>query len=70
MARMEAAVFVGLLVGSLTSNYIYEYTSTQFMFALATVLALCAVIYIKFAVVESVIVAPENNTNAWVMKIF
>lgn len=61
-------MFVGLLGGSLTSNYIYEYTSTQFMFGLATMLAFCAVFYIKFGVMESVLVAPENNTDALVRE--
>lgn len=69
MARMEAAVFMGLLTGSLTSNYIFEVTSTQFMFVLATILIAIALIYIKFAVSESVIGATENDERLWVRKI-
>lgn len=66
MARMEAAVFVGLLTGSLTSNYIFEVTSTQFMFFLATALIVLALLYIKYAVTESVVGATENDEDLWV----
>lgn len=67
MARMEAAVFMGLLTGSLTSNYIFEVTSTQFMFVLGAALIAIALLYIKFAVAESVIGASENDESVWVI---
>lgn len=66
---MEAAVFMGLLTGSLTSNYIFEVTSTQFMFVLSTGLIAMALIYIKFAVTESVIGATENDERTLVRPI-
>lgn len=66
MTRMEAAVFMGLLIGSLTSNYIFEVTSTQFMFVLSSILIAIALMYLKFAVDESVIGASENNDSTLV----
>lgn len=58
---MEAAVFIGLLIGSLTSSYIFTATSTSFIFGLASLVILIALIYIKYAVVESVDVVSEDS---------
>lgn len=58
---MEAAVFIGLLIGSLTSSYIFAATSTSFVFGLASLSILIALLYIKFAVGESVDVVSEDS---------
>lgn len=51
MARMEAAVFVGLLCGALSSGHLYKLTSASFVFgcsALCTVLGLiCVYMFVK-----------------------
>lgn len=58
MAFLEAALFIGILLGSLSSSYIYRWTSATILFAIAAMFALIAVLYIMFFVEESV-----HNTN-------
>lgn len=53
MARLEAVVFVGLLLGALTSSHMYTYTSSTAVFACATVSVFIGFIYIWFCVQES-----------------
>lgn len=53
MARMEAAVFVGLLLGSLSSAPIYQATSAAFVFACAAFSTLIGLSYLYFCVGES-----------------
>lgn len=58
MSFQEAALFIGILLGSLSSSYIYRWTSPTILFAIAAFIALIAVLYTVFSIEESV-----QNTN-------
>lgn len=54
MSLIEAALFVGILIGSLASSYIYNWTSAPTLFAISSAMALASVLYIIFFVNESI----------------
>lgn len=56
MVRMEAAVFVGLLLGSLGSPYLYEYTngSSTVVFLCAAIVTLIALLCVYKLLKESI----------------
>lgn len=59
MARMEAAVFVGLLLGSLGGAHLYQLTSASVVFGTATFCTLIALLCVCFFVKESI----KNQTE-------
>lgn len=59
MARMEAAVFVGLLLGSLSSGRLYKWTSASLVFGLATFCTLSGLVWVYCFVKESI----KNETE-------
>ncbi|XP_031618143.1 uncharacterized protein LOC116337604 [Contarinia nasturtii] len=59
MARMEAAVFVGLLLGSLSSGRLYKLTSASVVFGCAALCTLLGLICVYFFVKESI----KNQTE-------
>lgn len=54
MARMEAAVFCGLLLGALSCSYLYNMTSAAAVFFCAAVSSFIALLYLIFFIQESV----------------
>lgn len=62
---MEAVVFIGLLVGSMSSGQLYLVTSASFVFGLATLSALIALICMYLFVDESV-KNVTGITSSWV----
>lgn len=64
MARMEAFVFIGLLLGSLTSIYLYKTTSASFVFVCAATSTFIALIYLYFFVEESLMEISSEETTA------
>lgn len=63
MARMEAAVFLGLLIGALSCSYIYNYTSTSIVFAIAAISTGSALVFIYFYVNESIQITQTTNED-------
>lgn len=59
MARMEAAVFVGLLLGALSSGNLYKLTSASWVFGLSTFCTLLGLICVYMFVKESI----KNETE-------
>lgn len=59
MARMEAAVFVGLLLGALSSGRLYKLTSASVVFGCSTLCTLIAFMCVYFFVKESI----KNQTE-------
>lgn len=51
---MEATVFVGLLLGSMSSGQLYLVTSSAFVFGLSTISSLLALLCVYMFVNESV----------------
>lgn len=51
---MECAIFVGILVGSMASSYIYLFTTSYVMFGTTTLIVLTASLYVMFFVKESI----------------
>lgn len=66
---MEAVVFVGLLMGSMSSGRLYLATSTSFVFGLATLSSLIALFCVYLFVDESV-KNLTGVTGSWVSKSF
>lgn len=56
---MEAAVFVGLLFGALSSGHLYRWTSASLVFGLATLCTLTGLICVFLFVKESI----KNETE-------
>lgn len=54
MSLMECALFVGILVGSMASSYVYKFTTTYVMFGITTITTLIATLYVMFFVQESI----------------
>lgn len=54
MSLLEAALFVGILFGSLASSYVYNWTSAPTLFAISSAMALASVVYIILFVKESI----------------
>lgn len=65
MARMEAAAFVGLLLGSLCCGPLYNATSASFVFFCAAVSTFCGLVLVYFFVQES-IQCSTSDIYAWV----
>lgn len=61
MSFQEAALFIGILLGSLSSSYIYRWTSATTLFAISATFAMIAVLYIVFSVEESVQNTPLSD---------
>lgn len=59
MARMEAAVFVGLLLGSLSSGHLYKLFSASVVFGCSTFCTFIALMFVCFFVNESI----KNQTE-------
>lgn len=59
MARMEAAVFIGLLLGTLISGSLYEISSATVVFGFATVCTLAGLVVIYVFLKESI----KNETD-------
>lgn len=59
MARMEAAVFVGLLLGSLGGAHLYQLTSAAVVFGCGAFCTLIALLCVCFFVKESI----KNQTE-------
>lgn len=59
MARMEAAVFVGLLLGAICSGRLYQMTSASLVFGLSTLCTVSGLILVFFFVKESI----KNETE-------
>lgn len=66
MASMEAFVFVGLLLGSLSSIGIYTATSASFVFGCATLSTFIALLYLYFFVNESILEISTEETTPFV----
>lgn len=67
MARMEAVVFVGLLLGALSSIPLYSRTSAAVVFFCASLCNLCGLVYIYFFVRES-IQSSTSDIDFWVRR--
>lgn len=67
MARMEAAVFVGLLLGALSCSPLYNATSTSFVFSIAAISTFVGLVYVYFFVKES-IQCPISDVDALVRQ--
>lgn len=66
MAKMEAFVFVGLLLGSLCSIAIYTATSASTVFACAALSTFLGLVYLYFFVNESILEISTEETTAYV----
>lgn len=64
MALLEAAIYIGLVIGSFTSSYIYQVTNATFMFGLSTLATFLALVYVVVFVKESV--REEINMSKYV----
>lgn len=51
---MECAIFVGIMLGSLGSSYVYKFLATHTMFGIATIITLVATLHVMFFVEESI----------------
>lgn len=69
MARMEAAVFVGLLTGSLLSGQLYKYASSSVVFGCSTWCTLIGLILVYTFVKESIKNQTEVEMSRMVNKI-
>lgn len=69
MARMEAAVFVGLLLGSLSSGHVYKLFSASVVFGCSTFCTLIALICVCLFVKES-IKSQTEETSRMVSQVF
>lgn len=65
MARMEAAVFVGLLLGSLGSGQLYKLASASVVFGCSTCCTLIGLICV-YAFVKESIKNETEETGRWV----
>ena len=54
MSLLEGALYIGVLIGSLSSSYVYKLTSAPIVFAIAAAFTFISVIYVIFGVKESV----------------
>lgn len=54
MSFLQVPVFVGALVGNLTSSWMYRHTGTTWVFGVAALLTLLATLYVMFWVHESI----------------
>lgn len=54
MAIMQASLYLGLLVGLMSSSYILQMTSVVAMFVLSTISMFLALIYVIFFMTESI----------------
>lgn len=63
MARMEAAVFMGLLFGALTCGPLYKLTSAWAVFGCSTICTFIALVWIFLFVKESIKNETEQTTK-------
>lgn len=63
MVRVEAAVFVGLLIGSLSSPYLYNISSASVVFGCAALVTFIALIILYKYLVESIKCAMDDMTR-------
>lgn len=54
MAYLEASLYVGLLLGSMSSSYILKLTSATYVFGIAGIASFGGVLYVIFMVKESI----------------
>jgi MFS transporter, PCFT/HCP family, solute carrier family 46 (folate transporter), member 1 len=59
MGVLEAILFLGLLIGSLSSSYVLAWTSATSVFLIATLSILIGLSYIIFYIKESVVIHNE-----------
>ena len=54
MSVIEASIYVGVVVGTMSSSYVYEKTSAPIMFTISTIMTYLGILYIQNFVPESV----------------
>lgn len=64
---MEAAVFVGLLLGALSCGPLYNATSGSFVFSCAALCTFAGLVHIYFVVNES-IQCSTSEVDVWVRR--
>lgn len=54
MSFLEGSLYLGILVGTLLSSYVYQLTSAAILFLVAAVISFGAVLYTYWRVEESI----------------
>lgn len=70
MGVIEAALFVGLLLGSGSSSYIYEWSNTTTVFGIATGAVLLALLYTIFFIEESKEISELDSRASMIRELF